>query len=363
MPRAASFQRAAWTGKVPLAAKIEFLKRPEAYPGRVSGVRAVETHMSWVFLTEAHAYKLKKPVRTPFLDFRSLAARRRFSYAELRLNRRLAPAIYLAVVPLKIGPEGRLRLGGEGRTVDWLVKMRRLPQTLPLDHRLRDRRLGETDVARLARLLADFYRSAKPVPMSSTAYRRRFEVNIRTNRRELSRREWKLPAKLVRSVTAAQLAFLEQHPSLFDERTHAKRIVEAHGDLRPEHIYLGPKPLVLDCLEFNRSFRIADPADEMSFLALECERLRSRQVGAQLEQRYRRLTGDRVPERLLQFYKSERACLRAKIAILHLREPGVRRAAKWRRRAVQYLNLAHKFVRAFSREPTTSKAAGRPRAD
>jgi len=347
MPGTEGFQRTALKGAVPLAAKIDFLRRPESYPGRVKRVRAVETHISWVFLTEKHAYKLKKPLRYPILNFASLESRRRNSLAELCLNRRLAPGVYLAVVPLKLDPEGRLGLGGRGRTVDWLVKMRRLPKERTLEDRIRRRNLRREDLACLARMLAGFYRDANPVAMGVPSYRRRYAANIRANRRELTRRKWRLPADIVRRVTTAQIAFLEGHADLFDERVRAKRIVEGHGDLRPEHIYLGARPMVLDSLEFNRAFRVVDPADEVSFLALECERLGARRLGECIVERYEKLTGDRIPEKLLAFYKSERACVRAKIAILHLRESGARRAAKWRRRAIRYLKFAEKYARAL----------------
>jgi len=347
MPGAERFQRTASKVEIPLAAKIEFLKRPESYPARVKSVQAVETHISWVFLTENHAYKLKKPVQYPILNFASLESRRRYSLAELRLNRRLAPDVYLAVVPLKLDPEGRLRLGGRGRTVDWLVKMRRLPKERTLEDRIRHRNLRREDLACLVRMLAGFYRGAIPVAMRAPSYRRRYAANIRANRSELTRRTWRLPADIVRRVTTAQIAFIARHADLFDERVCAKRIVEGHGDLRPEHIYLGARPLVLDSLEFNRAFRVVDPADEVSFLALECERLGARRLGECILERYEKLSGDRIPDKLLAFYKSERACVRAKIAILHLRESGVRGAAKWRRRAIRYLKLAEKYARAF----------------
>jgi len=347
MPGAEGFQRSALKGEIPLAAKIEFLRRPESYPGRVKSVKAVETHISWVFLTENHAYKLKKPVQYPILDFASLESRRRNSLAELRLNRRLAPDVYLAVVPLKSDLEGRLRLGGRGRTVDWLVKMRRLPKDRTLEDRIRRHNLRREDLASLARMLAGFYRGAIPVAMTAPSYRRRYAARIRANRNELTRRRWRLPADIVRRVTTAQIAFLAGYADLFDERIRAKRIVEGHGDLRPEHIYLGARPLVLDSLEFNRAFRVVDPADEVSFLALECERLGARRPGEYILGRYEKLTGDRIPAKLLAFYKSERACVRAKIAILHLAETGARGAAKWRRRAIRYLKLAEKYARGL----------------
>src|SRR5262249_4067578 len=113
--------------------KIAFLSRPEAYPEPTRRVEMKETHMSWVFLTDTKAWKLKKPVRYDFLDFSTREARRRDCEEELRLNRRLAPDVYYGIAPLTIDPQGGMRLAGAGETIDWLVRMRRLPADRMLD--------------------------------------------------------------------------------------------------------------------------------------------------------------------------------------------------------------------------------------
>jgi aminoglycoside phosphotransferase family enzyme len=108
-------------------------------PGRIEGkllrgVEAIETHMSWVFLTHDHAYKLKKPVCSSFLDFSTMDARRHYCEEELRLNRRLAAEVYLGIVELTLNSLGHLQLDGSGRAIDWLIKMRRLPMHRMLDY-------------------------------------------------------------------------------------------------------------------------------------------------------------------------------------------------------------------------------------
>jgi aminoglycoside phosphotransferase family enzyme len=157
-----------------------------------------------------------------------------------------------------------------------------------------------------------------------------------------------LPTEIIRDVTKAQLDFIIHEPRLLAQRVRDRRIVEGHGDLRPEHVYLGVESVVTDCLEFNRAFRILDPADELAYLALECDMLGGHETGRRIIELYRELSGDSVPERLLDFYMSERACLRAKLAIWHLREQDARRPAKWRRRALKYLRLARSYALALS---------------
>jgi aminoglycoside phosphotransferase family enzyme len=112
---------------------VAALRDPACYPEATQGVQAIETHMSWVFLTDAHAYKLKKPVHFADRDFRSADARRHSCEEEVRLNRRLAAPVYLGVVPLAVAGDGGLRVGGQGPAVDWLVRMHRLPAGLMLD--------------------------------------------------------------------------------------------------------------------------------------------------------------------------------------------------------------------------------------
>lgn len=328
-----------------LRSKLAFLLRPESYPEPTAVVEPVETHMSWVFLTERHAWKLKKPVRSQYLDFSTESARRLDCEEELRLNRRLSDGVYLEVVPLTADPEERLRIGGGGRPVDWLVKMRRLPAARMLDRMIRDRTVDAGDMRRAIERLAQFYRESTAIAITPDAYRARFAAEIAGNRRELAAPSYGLPAALIDSVCARQQAFLDRRPELFDARVRAGRIVEAHGDLRPEHMCLEPRPQIIDCLEFSRELRVLDAADELGFLALECERLGAPALGAVIFATYAAVTGDAPPEALVRFHQSHRACVRAKIAIRHLDDPALRGQTRWTAQALDYLRLAEERSR------------------
>jgi aminoglycoside phosphotransferase family enzyme len=168
---------------------------------------------------------------------------------------------------------------------------------------------------------------------------------VQANRRELALPLYNLPMALVESVLTAQMAFLEQAPRLLDSRVHAGRILEAHGDLRPEHICLEDEPAIIDCLEFNQALRILDTVSELAFLALECERLGAPEVGQGILETYSKAASDRPPERLLAFYKSYHACMRAKIAVWHLKEPDVHDATQWTQKAQHYLRLVARLTR------------------
>jgi len=329
-----------------LEAKLVFLGRPDAYPEAPSRVEAVETHMSWVFLTDTHAYKLKKPVRYDYLDFSTVEARRLDCEAEVRLNRRLAAEVYLGVVPLVLDAAGRLSLGGAGEAVDWLVRMLRLPADRMLDHLLRNGAVKQPEISQLARRLARFYAALPTEPLAPEVYRQSLAGRIEDNLRELGSPEFGLPPEVPAELARFQLHFLQRHAGLFDQRVQAGRIVEGHGDLRPEHVCLLAEPVVIDCLEFKREFRILDPADELGYLALECERLHAPQVGRRLLEAYREASGDAPPEALIHFYQSCRAVLRAKLALWHLRDDGRHPPGKWRATAQEYLEWALRHAEA-----------------
>lgn len=330
-----------------LRAKVAFLSSPASYPEQPAAVEVVQTHMSCVFLTDRHAYKLRKPVRYAFLDFSTPDARRADCEAELQLNRRLAPDVYLELVPLVATRDGRLSLGDDGAVVDWLVKMRRLPARLMLDHAIRDGSVTPEAVRRFARVLAEFYRRAEPVVLDGAEHRRRLELDIEASRRELARPEYGLAPRLVEEVGAALSNALAHQARALERRIAQRRIVEGHGDLRPEHICLEPVPLFIDCLEFNRDWRLLDPAEELSYLALECEFAGAPWIGEIVMDTYREGTGDDPPAALLHFYKGFRAAVRAKLSAWHLKDhPDPADQGRWVARAQRYLELAARHAEA-----------------
>jgi len=327
-----------------LAAKVDFLSRPASYDPPPLRVDIRETHMSWVFLAGATVYKLKKPVRFPYLDFSTLGRREFACRTELRLNRRLAPDVYLDVVPLtEIG--GRLRLGGDSQPVDWLVRMKRLDEHLMLDHLIEAGALTTSQLERLAVTLDRFYRSATPAMLAAEAHMADWWHSLAYNRRILLDPRLNMPAGLVRRVDAAQRRFLRQRGALIAARLRHRRIVDGHGDLRPEHIWLDDRVRIIDCIEFNARLRVVDPFDEIAFLGLECERLGAAWAGAWIEGRMKRSLRNGPVDTLFMFYRCHRATLRARLAIAHLLEAHPRTPEKWPMLARDYLELADAAAR------------------
>jgi len=320
------------------AEKVAFLSCPDSYPG-VTKVDVKQTHMSWVFLTDSHAWKMKKPVRNDYMDFSTTEARRSNCEQEVTLNRRLAPDVYLGLVPLAVDNAG-FNLAGEGEIVDWLVQMRRVPADRMLDRAIAERTWKEEDLRKIGILLSDFYADMPPAEITSVEYRQSLAEELKNARSELNRCEYRLPANLVDSLVSSGLDLIEKQPALFDRRITAGRIVEGHGDLRPEHICLEPTPVIIDCLEFNRSLRILDVASELMFLRLECERLGAAEVGQRILETYCVRSGDQPSKPILSFYRSQHACVRAKLAVWHLRDDSSGQRYQWVDRAKGYLELA-----------------------
>jgi len=330
------------------AEKLAFLRRPSAYTHAPPEVSVRETHMSWVFLAGARAYKLKKPVRFPFLDFSTLARREAACRAELVLNRRLAPDIYLDVVPLTAGADG-LSIGGDGAIVDWLVVMRRLPDGGSLEQAIAAGSLTPAQLDGLVAVLARFYRTARRVLVAPAAHLVGWRRAIALNRRVLLEPRLGLPAGLVRAIDGTQRRFIAARGDLLAARASGRHIVDGHGDLRPEHIWFDHPVRIIDCLEFNAALRAVDPLDEIAFLSLECERLGSRWAAHRLAGHLTRALRSRPDDPLFVFYRCYRATLRARLAMAHLLEPEPRTPETWPGLARTYLRMARDDARRIER--------------
>lgn len=333
------------TPPVDIDEKVAFLRDPAVYPTGPASVETVETHMAWVFLTDRHAYKLKKPVAYGDLDFTTLERRQWACAEEVRLNRRLAGDVYQGLVPLATGTQGELRLGEGPTVVDWLVQMRRLPADRMLDTLIARDAWPPDGVRAAARKLARLYDDASLVPFAPAEYVQRLHHRLRTTARGLLRSAYRISRDRVRAVFAQLNDFLHRQSALLEART--ERIADGHGDLRPEHICLLDDPVIFDCIEFNRTLRLLDPLDEFSFLALECDRLGAPAVGTLALATYTDVTGDAPPDPLVHFYQGYRALQRAHIAVRHTRRPGTPDEAKWSDQAEAYLHLAAHYANRF----------------
>lgn len=325
---------------VSLQAKVQALRSAATYGDRQRTIEAIETHFAWVFLTDELVYKLKKPRRNEYIDLRELAARRASCEEEVRVNRRLAPDTYLGVTALNRARDGSLRLDGPGVAVEWLVTMRRLPGELMLDRTIAMGTTSARGLIEVGGTLADFYKRQPRIAFEPTAYVERIAGQLCAQRRELCVHELDLSAERIKTaLSKLWLAFARVEDELA-ARAAQGRIVEAHGDLRPEHICLTSPPRIIDGLEFSLDLRTLDPGEELAFLVMECARSGDEGAGETILRTCLRELSDPISLRLLQFYRGRRAIVRAKLVASHLCDPQYRDVAHWRDQARSYLEHA-----------------------
>jgi aminoglycoside phosphotransferase family enzyme/predicted kinase len=310
------------------------------------GVELRETHISWVFLNREEVFKVKKPVALGFLDFGTVEKRRIACEAELRLNRRLSPNVYLGLVPVRRDENGRHSLGGSGATVDWAVRMRRLPDEDRADARLARGAIGIPDLERIASLLARFHRECAAGEEaarygSTSAIRLNVWENFDQTRETIL--EYLEPGQ-VAEVESWQLRFLEDRAELFERRIETGRVRDGHGDLRLEHVYLSERGeiSILDCIEFNERFRYADVCADVVFLAMDLAWRGRADRAEQFLALYAREANDFELYPVADFYESYRAFVRGKIAsmVASDREASEARRNQAREEARRYYLLA-----------------------
>jgi aminoglycoside phosphotransferase family enzyme/predicted kinase len=313
-----------------LPAMIAAMLRPEFYPERPARVEFRQTHISCVFLAGDSAYKIKKPVRFTFLDASSLARRHVLCLEEVRLNRRLAPEVYAGVHSI-VQSAGGFALGPEAplpdpNAIEYAVKMRRLPDEWMLDRMVAENRADAKLMHAIAARLAEFHRTAPADRAwtygSAAAVWRGAIANIAEAERfvgyTVSDADFSAIEEFVRTYTGS-------HWEMFNRRAHGGRIREGHGDLRCEHVCIGPagRILIIDCIEFSEQLRYGDIASDVGFLAMDLERLGARKLADELIGAYAELAGDDDLPVLLPFYKCCRAAIRGKVESLRSREPEV----------------------------------------
>ncbi len=329
---------------------IEALQNPACYPHPVTGVRRMETHISWVLLTGDYAYKIKKPVNFGFLNYSSLAQRRHYCEEELRLNRRLAPELYLAVLPIT-GTAASPRLGGTGEAIEYAVQMREFPQEAQLDRILARGELGAAQLGALAETLAVFHRAAAVVedgaPYGSVeAVWRPVAQNFAQIRPRLQAHDEHERLDALQHWSETTFSTLQ---SVFTQRRQTGHIRECHGDAHLGNIaWLDDKPVLFDCIEFNPELRWIDVMSELAFLTMDLHDRGRPDLAQRVLNDYLQHTGDYSGLRVLRFYQVYRALVRAKVACLRLAQEGLseeQRVAS-RQHVAAYLRLAARFTAA-----------------
>lgn len=333
-------------------ALIAALQNPALYPHPVEGFQVIETHISWVLLTGPYAYKIKKPVNFGFLDFTELASRKHFCEEELRLNQRLAPSLYRQVVPI-CGSLEAPRFGEDAPIIEYALQMRQFPQSQLLAELQARGELHSEHIDALAELIANFHLQAPRVPMehplgTPEAVMGPVQQNFDQIRPLLTD-----AADLAQLDTLehwAQSTYQRLYP-LLSERKADGHIRECHGDIHLGNVTLLDGQVALfDCIEFNEPFRLTDIVADSAFLAMDLESRGLKSLARRFVNRWLELTGDYQALELLNFYKSYRALVRAKINLLSLcHEPDTTHRATAMAEYRRYASLAEQYCAIPSR--------------
>lgn len=334
------------------AVLIAALANPACYPHPVGAVQHLETHISHILLAGDYAYKIKKPLNLGFLDFTSLERRRRYCFEEIRLNRRLAPQLYLDCIPLGGSLENPIVGGDPATALEYAVKMRRFSQAALLDRCLAEGRVQPRHIDALARQLAAFHegiaRADPSQPWGTPAQvQRPVQDNFDTLRQLLTP-----PAALekLKYLEEWTLAAYRRLGETLAERKAQGFIRECHGDLHLGNMLLeDDQILIFDCIEFNDEFRWIDVMSDLGFLLMDLHQRGAGDLAWRLLNGYLAASGDYGGLQVLPYYQVYRALVRAKIGAIRLHQPDLSPA---QRAAVEadcrdYLELATVFTRPF----------------
>ena len=343
--------------------KIEDLLKPEAYPRKPQKIELIQTQMSFIFLTGGYVYKVKKPVNLGYLDYTTLEKRRFFCRQELELNRRLCPDVYLAVVPITMSlrgasepkPRAKRRgrgnlicVEGEGKAIEYAVKMRQLPQERMMDVLLHRGKLTEEMIAKVAEKLVRFHQKAETNSKIAAfgkldTIRQNCEENFLQTEKYIS---VSIPATKYEQIKSYTNNFILGNASLFDKRVSKGKIRDCHGDLHAAHICFTDDICIYDCIEFNDRFRYSDVASEVAFLAMDLDRYQQADLSKHFVNTYVALSHDEELLRLLDFYKCYRAYVRGKVESFKLDDPYFPEEEKTKvlATAKKYFELAESYI-------------------
>lgn len=340
---------------------IDFLSTPSSFIQPTSTVEIIQTHISVVAMTDQYVYKLKKPVLFDFLDFSTLDKRLFFCEEEIRLNRRLSPELYVGIVPL-YASGGRLSFEAQGDLVDYVIQMHRLSDAGMLINQIKLPQFSAITLDRVAAKLRTFYQElliqAKPNAYGDLEHIRHTIQEIFNGFELAPSKDMNVP--VIALLQAYLLGFLNEQSELITSRVQAGRIVEGHGDLRSEHVHIHQGEInIYDCLEFDKKLRTVDWLNDIAFLLMDLDYRKRHDLAQRLETALLSSLETEDVSALLTFYKTYRACVRAKVNALKASEEEVPLPVRenCQKKAYQYYQLALRYALLGS-QPTVVVCMG-----
>ena len=328
--------------------QLASLMNTSAYPERTNAVSCIQTHVSWIFLTDSHAYKIKKPVNFGFLDFSTTDRRHFFCDEEVRLNRRLSPEMYEAVVAVRETPDGAA-FHGSGRIIDYAVRMKRLPEDRILSRMIAEGCAGADEIRQVAEAVARFHIAA-PTSPAVADYGRTEQIQF--NWQENFDQTAPFIGETISRSAFDRIrgwvdSFLDRNRQLFEDRVVQGFVRECDGDLHLDNICLDEGRIqIFDCIEFNERFRCCDTAADMAFLLMDLDYHGRTDLADAAQKTYCALTGDTGATKLFTFYRMYRAFVRGKVESFQIADSGIsiEQRSSARARAERYFRLARGYA-------------------
>ncbi|MEM5871408.1 MAG: phosphotransferase [Candidatus Aenigmatarchaeota archaeon] len=330
---------------------LEAMKNPKTYDEKISDIRMIQTHISWVFLTGKFAYKIKKPVDFGFLDFSSLEKRKRMCFRELEINRKFSPEIYLGVLPLARYKD-RLKIGADGEVIEYVIKMKELPQENIMSNLLENNKITTDILVKIVETLLKFYEKTDTYRLpnsvgSLSTVKYNWNENFRQTENFIGKT---IDQKRFDEIKAKVFDFMEKNKSIFDKRLIEGKIKWCHGDLHSGNIFVvEDKVYIFDAIEFNERFACSDVASDLAFLAMDLDFRHKTFLSDFFIKTYIKKSGDEEIAKLLDFYKCYRAYVRGKVNSFKLNDPHLLDFEKEEAKntAILYFQLASEYARHF----------------
>lgn len=335
---------------------LESLLNPSVYPVDTIRVDLIQTHVSWLFLTDTHVFKIKKPVNFGFLDFSTLDLRHFYCNEELRLNRRLCPEIYEQVIALRQTISGASFVG-DGAIIDYAVMMKRLPADRMLD-RLVDRgNITLDEIKTIAFKISSFHSNAMTSDhIDKFGSLEQIRYNWQENFQQTAQfNSTTLPQKISNTIRLFIDNFIESNSPLFESRVNNGFIRECDGDIHSGNICLADKSAyIFDCIEFNERFRHSDTTADIAFLLMDLDYHGRSDLADAALSAYIEASGDLDCANLITFYKIYRAFVRGKVESMQLLDSGIDLKARdeAEKRAKRYFRLAQGYCLRVTLSPT-----------
>ncbi len=280
-----------------------------------------ETHISWVILSKGNVFKIKKPVKLSFLDFSTLAKRKRYCIRELSLNQRFSP-IYLDVLPVQKDGEKWTIGQGSGSIVEYVVRMKRMISARRMDKLLQTKKVSSNDILLLAKVVSSFHSGSEVIMAPFLLAKAKSMFNdIRSIIRVANDHLGDEYSEIIKKSIKWSNTFLSKHADRIRERIALGFKRDVHGDLHSGNIFLYKQPILYDCIEFNDSYRRMDVINEVAFFCMDLEAYREGRLARLFQREYQRhfdCFQNNADRRLFTYYKCYRANVRAKVHALSI---------------------------------------------